>query len=182
MNFRSNFLYRKHYPPITALFCRRILIERASRTCHVASPDLILRLKRSASLFPGSSRFRCMTDRLVSDTRRRILSSLPTSLSATRREIPAQLTVPANGNRIPSAMRTGTHPTATDSTRRGLHGAQPRGHRQKTDRAISDRNPSNRFRFRKNRWSAPYRLQIFVLTPLKKTHHIKKKVAEKCRI
>ncbi|CAA6675113.1 unnamed protein product [Spirodela intermedia] len=96
-----------------------------------------------------------MAERFVAATWRRMGSSLVTSLSGTRREIWSHRTALEKGSRMPSAMTTGTHPTATDSTSRGLHGAHPRGHRQKTDRAISDRNPSCRFLFRKNRRSPP---------------------------
>ncbi|CAA7390859.1 unnamed protein product [Spirodela intermedia] len=47
-------------------------------------------------------------------------SSLVTSLSGTRREIWSHRTALEKGSRMPSAMTTGTHPTATDSTSRLL--------------------------------------------------------------
>ncbi|CAA7390857.1 unnamed protein product [Spirodela intermedia] len=47
-------------------------------------------------------------------------SSLVTSLSGTRREISSHRTALEKGSRMPSAMTTGTHPTATDSTSRLL--------------------------------------------------------------
>ncbi|KAH0469358.1 hypothetical protein IEQ34_000916 [Dendrobium chrysotoxum] len=70
--------------------------------------------------------------------RSRTLSRLATSRSATVNEISGHGTASGNGRRIPSAMITGTQPSATDSTSRGLHGAHPSGQRQNTDRAISD--------------------------------------------
>ena len=112
--------------------------DKASRTCHVASPSRGGTLNRRARLTDGSSRFFCMSDKLVAATCSKISPSLPTSLSATVSEISGQRTADGNGRRIPSAIITGTHPSATDSTSLGLHGAQPRGHRQKTERAISD--------------------------------------------
>jgi len=74
----------------------------------------------------------------VAATFSNISPSLQTSFSATVTEISGQFTAEENGNRIPSAMITGTQPKATDSTSLGLHGAHPRGHRQNTERAISD--------------------------------------------
>lgn len=111
---------------------------RARRTCHVASPTTIRSLNNKALLTSGSHKLRWMSVRLVAATCSRISPNFPTSLSCTVRDISGHWTAEENGSRIPSAMRTGTQPRATDSTNLGLHGAHPRGHRQKTDRTISD--------------------------------------------
>jgi hypothetical protein len=76
--------------------------------------------------------------RFVAATFSNMSASFHTSFSATVTEISDHFTAEENGNRIPSAMITGTQPNATDSTSLGLHGAHPKGHRQNTDRAISD--------------------------------------------
>ncbi|KVI00152.1 hypothetical protein Ccrd_021596 [Cynara cardunculus var. scolymus] len=79
-----------------------------------------------------------MVERLVAATYSRIPANFPTSFSSTVRDISGHGTADSNGSRIPSAIITGTHPNATASTSRGLHGAHPSGHKQKTDRTISD--------------------------------------------
>lgn len=83
-----------------------------------------------------------MAERLVDATRSRMRESLRMSFWGTVREMVGQGTDDGKGSRMPSAMMTGTHPRATDSTSRGLHGAHPRGQRQKTERAISDWYPA----------------------------------------
>lgn len=66
------------------------------------------------------------------------LPSFATSFSLTVRDISDHGIVDSKGNRMPSAMITGTQPKATDSTNLGLQGAHPNGHKQNTDRTISD--------------------------------------------
>lgn len=112
--------------------------ERDSRTCHVASPSRIGSWNSRAFLTSGSHRLLCMVLRFVAATWARILPSCSTSSSATVREIAPHATAEGGGRRIPSAMMTGTQPSATDSTSRGLHGAHPKGHKQNVDRTISD--------------------------------------------
>lgn len=89
-----------------------------------------------------------MVVRLVAATCSRMGPSLDTSFSATVRDISAHGTAEGKGKRMPSAITTGTQPRATDSTRRGLHGAQPNGHKQKVERTISEWNPANLCLFR----------------------------------
>lgn len=108
------------------------------RTCHVASPSSIWSLNSRARLTAGSRRFFCTVVKFVAATCSRNFPNFPTSFSATVSDIPGQGTAYGKGNRIPSAIITGTHPNATDSTSLGLHGAHPNGHKQKTERNISD--------------------------------------------
>lgn len=61
----------------------------------------------------------------------RIVSSSGTSFSATKTPISSQGMASAKGSTMSSAMITGMHPNTTASTNLGLHGAHPRGHRQK---------------------------------------------------
>lgn len=125
-----------------------IFPDRDCRTCHVASPLTIGSLNSRAFLTLGSQRFLCMAVRLVAATCSRMGPSFATSFSATVRDISDHGTAEGKGNRMPSAIITGTQPIATDSTRRGLHGAQPSGHRQKVARTISEWNPANLCLFR----------------------------------
>uniref|UniRef100_A0A803RAK4 Uncharacterized protein n=1 Tax=Cannabis sativa TaxID=3483 RepID=A0A803RAK4_CANSA len=83
-------------------------------------------------------RFFCMVEILVAATCSRILPNFPTSFSATVNDISGHRTASGNGSRILSAITTGTQPNTTDSTSLGLHGAHPKGHKQNTDRTISD--------------------------------------------
>ena len=115
-----------------------IFSAKASNTCHVASPSWTRLLNSRARLFRWSHKFFCMVLRLVAATCSSIVPKFPTSLSATVSDISAQFTAEAKGNRIPSAIITGTQPNTTDSTSLGLHGAHPNGHKQNTDRTISD--------------------------------------------
>ncbi|RWV95255.1 hypothetical protein GW17_00042132 [Ensete ventricosum] len=119
---------------------RRSLIPWSSvRTCHVASPSAMRRRKNSARRRAGSHRFCWMADKLVAATWSSVASRRPTSASATASDISGHRNASGNGSRMPSATMTGTQPSATASTNRGLHGAHPSGHRQNTDRAISAR-------------------------------------------
>ena len=111
---------------------------RANSICHVASPSSIRLLNSRARLVLGSQSFLWMVLRFVAAMCSRIFPNFPTSFSATVTDISGQFTAEGNGKRMPSAIITGTHPNATDSTSLGLHGAHPKGHRQNTDRAISD--------------------------------------------
>ena len=67
----------------------------------------------------------------------RMVSSFGTSSSATKTPISSHGIASAKGRTMSSAMITGMQPNTTASTKRGLHGAQPSGHRQKTARCMS---------------------------------------------
>lgn len=113
--------------------------DRATIICQVASPSTIGSLKSRAFLTFGSHKIFCMEVRLVAATSPSISPSLATSFSVTVRDISAHGTEEGKGNRMPSAMITGTHPKTIDSTILGLHGARPNGHKQNVDRKIFDR-------------------------------------------
>ncbi|CAA6667829.1 unnamed protein product [Spirodela intermedia] len=67
----------------------------------------------------------------------RMVSSRGTSSSATKTPISSHGMASAKGSTMSSAMMTGMQPKTTPSTSRGLHGAHPSGHRQKTARCMS---------------------------------------------
>lgn len=130
---------RNQLTEILDLRCDRLsLLVRARSTCHVASPSTIGSLNRRARRTLGSHSRRRMAVRLVAATFSRMGPSLGTSFSNTVTEISSHGTAEGNGSWMPSAMTTGTQPRTTDSTSRGLHGAQPKGHKQNVDRRISD--------------------------------------------
>lgn len=112
--------------------------DRARITCHVASPSCTWLWNSRARRFLGSHKFFWIVVRLEAATWSRIVPNFPISFSGTVIDISGQFTAEGNGKRIPSAIITGTQPNATDSTSLGLHGAHPSGHKQKTDRTISD--------------------------------------------
>lgn len=124
---------------------RLLLWDRSSKassslsTCHVASPSCNGRLNTSAFRFTGSHKFFCIALKFVATTWSNTVSRLATSFSATCNEMSGHRRTEGNGRRILSAIMTGMQPSRTDSTSRGLHGAQPSGQRQNRERAISDR-------------------------------------------
>jgi hypothetical protein len=116
-----------------ATWDRPIFLDKRSNRCQVASPVWRGSKKSSALLFSALHRFFCIALRLVAATCKRILANLGTSASLTVSEMELQFSTCEYGRAMLSAMMTGTHPNTTDSTIRGLHGAQPNGHRQKMD-------------------------------------------------
>lgn len=61
----------------------------------------------------------------------RMVSSFGTSFSSTNTPISSHGIASAKGKTMSSAMMTGMQPKMTASTSLGLHGAQPKGHKQK---------------------------------------------------
>jgi hypothetical protein len=108
-----------------ATWDRPIFLDKRSNRCQVASPVWRGSKKSSALLFSALHRFLCIALRLVAATCKRILANLGTSASLTVSEMELQFSTCEYGRAMLSAMMTGTHPNTTDSTIRGLHGAQP---------------------------------------------------------
>ena len=90
-----------------------------------------------ACFIDGFARSRCFLSMTSVGMDVRMLSSCGTSSSATKTPISSHGMASAKGRTMSSAMITGMQPKTTASTSLGLHGAQPNGHRQNTERCMS---------------------------------------------